>query len=284
MQTPEDKIIQSAEQLLGVPPEDTQGWHAEYKTLLSGFKRLKRTMSKVTRMSDKLQEQLNTANEELDEKNKALESREYHLEMLVNEKTLQLKETTIALVNSLENAGLYNDEDTGNHNKRLSEYSAILADRLGCDKDFIKRVRLWAPLHDVGKVGIPEGILKKPAKLSFEEFEKMKQHVGIGFKMLDHPAVDEIAKNIILYHHEKWNGKGYLHNLSKEQIPLEARIVSLADVYDALTQKRVYKEAFSEDKARAIINEENGISFDPAIVDAYTRCQDEIQEVRYQIS
>jgi response regulator RpfG family c-di-GMP phosphodiesterase len=204
--------------------------------------------------------------------------------MLVNEKTRQLKETTIALVNSLESAGLYNDEDTGNHNTRLAEYSAILADIMGCSKDFVKRVKLWAPLHDVGKVGIQESILKKPGKLTIDEFEIMKQHVAIGFKMLDHPAVDTMAKNIILYHHEKWNSKGYLHNLSKEKIPLEARIVSLADVYDALTQRRVYKEAFSEEKSRAIITEENGISFDPGVVDAYLKCASKMQEIRMEIS
>jgi len=207
--------------------------------------------------------------DEMAEKNRMLEEREYHLNQLVQEKTKKIEGLTFALVNALENANLLNDEDTGNHIIRVSGYAAILAESYGLSLDMVKKIRLYASLHDVGKVGIPDNILKKEGLYTPEEYDIMKKHVEIGYNMLNNKDVDEVVKNIILYHHEKWDGSGYLKGLSKEQIPIEARIVTLADVFDALTTKRVYKPAFDNKKAFSIIQEEKGKHFDPAIVDLF---------------
>lgn len=218
--------------------------------------------------------------DELKQKNALLTDKELHLTKLVDEKTKHIQDLTIAMVSALETANLENDEDTGNHIRRVSEFSAIFANLYGCEYDFIKRVKLYSPLHDVGKVGIPDAILKKPGKHTPEEWRIMQQHVVIGHRMLNSPIIDQMAKNIALYHHEKWSGEGYVNGLQKEQIPLEARIVMLADVYDALGQKRVYKEAFPEDKVDAIIKDAAGSHFEPKLVEIYFDCKKELFAVR----
>jgi putative two-component system response regulator len=219
-------------------------------------------------------------NDELKTKNEMLADREVHLMHLVEEKTQKISNITLALVNALENANLLNDIDTGKHIKRVSAYSAFLAEEYGCDKDFINRIKLYASLHDVGKVGLADTILKKPGKYTEEEALLMQQHVVIGAKMLDSGEIDMMARNIALYHHEWWDGTGYVDGLAGEDIPLEARIVALADVYDALTTERVYKKAFSEEEAEKIIAEESGTHFDPKLVEIFLANKRAIQEMK----
>lgn len=161
------------------------------------------------------------------------------------------------MVSALESANFYNDTDTGQHIHRVARYSGLLAEKVGLGKDLTDKIRLYAPLHDVGKVGIPDTLLKKPGKYTPEEFELMKSHVSIGAEMLGKEGFDPVARNIALYHHEKWSGKGYLKGLSGERIPIEARIVALADVYDALTTARSYKAPFSQEKTDRILEEES---------------------------
>jgi putative two-component system response regulator len=228
--------------------------------------------------------EMQAKNEELQVKNAMLADREVHLTHLVEEKTHKLEHMTVALVNALENANLLNDDDTGKHIKRVSAYSALLAEKYGCDREFVKRIRLYAPLHDVGKVGLPDAILKKPGKYTQDEFTAMQQHVVIGAKMLDSPEIDVMAKNIALYHHERWDGSGYVHHLQGEDIPLEARIVALADVYDALITKRVYKPPFSEERAYTIIVEESGTHFEPQIVEIFRQHIEDIRTVKRMFS
>ncbi|MCJ8343533.1 MAG: HD domain-containing protein [Cetobacterium sp.] len=141
---------------------------------------------------------------------------------------------TKALVNSFETANQYNDEDTGMHITRVNKYSEFMARKLKCSKKFIEEIGEYASLHDVGKIGIPDIILKKPGKLTDEEFETMKEHTKIGFHLIKKMYIGKVAENIALYHHEKYNGKGYPFGLYGNEIPLEARIVSLADAYDAV--------------------------------------------------
>lgn len=219
----------------------------------------------------RVQAQLRLKNlqDELRRKNRLLADREEHLTHLVDEKTRTIEKMTIGLVTVLEDANLANDDETGNHIVRVSEYAALLADHYGADRDFVKRIRLYASLHDVGKVGIPDVILKKPGLYSPAEFKAMKQHVIIGHRMLDNVEIDIMARNIAYYHHEKWDGSGYANGLSGEAIPLEARIIALADVFDALTSKRIYKDAFPFPKAEQIILAERGRHFDPRIVDVF---------------
>ncbi|MCK5228710.1 MAG: response regulator [Desulfobulbaceae bacterium] len=220
--------------------------------------------------------QLKNLQDDMREKNRMLEDREIHLVHLVDEKTKKIEEVTHALVTALEDANLANDDDTGNHIKRVSGYSAVLAESLGHESQFVKRIKLFSSLHDVGKVGISDFILKKPGKYTPEEFEQMKKHVEIGGRMLENKVLDPMARSIAMYHHEKWAGNGYLAGLAGEDIPIEARIVALADVFDALTTKRVYKEPFSIEKTEKILSEERGRHFDPQVVDAYFDARDTI--------
>ncbi len=212
---------------------------------------------------------LKRTQDELKYKNMLLQDREMHLSALVEEKTRKNQQITMAMVSALENANHYNDLDTGNHIRRVSRYSSLLAKEYGCDHDFVNRIENYASLHDVGKLGIPDNILKKPGPLSPEEFEVIEQHVRYGFEMLNTPAVDVMAKNIVLYHHERWDGKGYINRLRGEEIPLEARIVTLADVYDALSFKRVYKDAFNEPEIDDYFRGSAGYHFDPTLVELF---------------
>ncbi|RMF41672.1 MAG: response regulator [Planctomycetota bacterium] len=190
------------------------------------------------------------------------------------------------------------DSDTGAHLERMREYSRLLAQELSrtpkyeneIDSDFIRAIFLTSPLHDIGKVGIPDHILLKPGKLTPEEFEIMKQHVTIGCQTLDAaytacPSAEylRLARDIAATHHEKFDGTGYPHGLRGTEIPLCGRIVALADVYDALTTKRVYKDAMPHQQARKIIVESRGTHFDPDIVDAFLRQEDAFQEVRRKL-
>lgn len=227
---------------------------------------------------------LRLARRELEEKNRILKNRELQLVELVNEKTRRLEGTTMALVNALENANLFNDSDTGNHIARVGAYAALFAEEMDCDYEYVKRIRLYSSLHDVGKVGISDSILKKPGKYTAEEFIVMQEHVVIGSRMLDDPEIDIMAKNITLYHHEKWDGSGYVRGLSGDDIPLEARIVALADVYDALGTKRVYKEEFPEEEIDSIIFEGEGRHFDPELVRIYRHCKEQLLEIKNNLS
>ncbi len=184
----------------------------------------------------------------------------------LEERTAELERLTFGLIEALEHANTMNDSDTGFHIRRVSEYSKLLAIRYGCDEDFVEDVYRYASLHDVGKVGIPDSILKKPGKLTNEEFDHMKTHTIIGADLIRAAGLPQTAINIPLAHHEKWDGTGYPRGLAGDAIPLEARIVAIADVYDALRSKRCYKPAFTPEKTLAIIQKDAGTHFDPELV------------------
>jgi len=187
------------------------------------------------------------------------------------------------------------DPETGAHLERVRTYSRILAQQLArherygadVDSDFVRLIFLTSPLHDIGKVGIPDCVLLKPGRLSNREFDIMKTHTTIGAETLEaaaqhFPGVQflQMAKEIALTHHERFDGTGYPHGICGYEIPLSGRIVALADVYDALTSKRVYKEAFAHDVAHGIIVSERGKHFDPDVVDAFLECESEFMLVR----
>ncbi|UUV17101.1 transporter substrate-binding domain-containing protein [Fusobacteria bacterium ZRK30] len=192
----------------------------------------------------------------------------------VKNRKIALQKITLSLVTTLENANYYNDEDTGNHIRRVNEYSRLIAEKLRCHKNFIKDIGFYASLHDIGKIGVHDGILKKKDKLSEEEFKSMKEHVKIGYNLIKDANLPSMVENIALYHHEKWNGMGYLEGLKGKEIPLEARIVALSDVYDALRQKRSYKDGFTHEKSMKIISKESGKHFDPEIVNIFIKHND----------
>jgi putative two-component system response regulator len=191
------------------------------------------------------------------------------------------------------------DVETGAHLERVRHYSRAIAEQLAatpkCSKqitpEFLKLIFLTSPLHDIGKVAVPDRVLLKPGKLTTEEFELMKLHTTEGAKTLEaalqaYPGAKylQMAVDIAKAHHERFDGSGYPSGLAGEAIPLAARIVALADVYDALTTKRVYKEAFDDDEAHRIIVEGRGKHFDPLVVDAFLNCEQQIREIRLQFA
>lgn len=190
------------------------------------------------------------------------------------------------------------DPETGAHLQRMREYSRILAEEMRTwddfkeviDVDFVRALYLTSPLHDIGKVGIPDDILLKPGKLTPEEFEIMKTHTTIGGQTLDaavqsHPQAGflRMARDIAWTHHERFDGGGYPRHLVGEEIPLCGRIVCLADVYDALTSSRVYKEAFSHEVAREIVEKEMKGAFDPRVVEAFFARENDFMVTRARL-
>lgn len=194
-------------------------------------------------------------------------------------RTEELERLSFGLITALERANTFNDEDTGNHIRRVSELAGLLGEAHGCDATFVDQVRRYASLHDVGKVGIPDAILKKPGKLTTEEFDEMKTHTIIGAELVRSAGLPEVAVNIPYCHHEKVDGSGYPRGLAGDEIPLEARIVAVVDVYDAMRSKRCYKPAFPAEKAERILREISGTHLDAALVDLFLRCQDGIRDI-----
>lgn len=203
-------------------------------------------------------------------------------------------EAKLAMVHSLVKLAESRDDNTGAHIERVGQICRLLASNLRfrekyrdyIDADYIEQITQVSPLHDIGKVGIPDHILLKPGRLSAEEYELMKTHTTIGAKTLSEVVQRfpdnrflELAINITHFHHEKWDGTGYPLGLAGTAIPLSARIMAVADVYDALRSKRVYKEAFSHEESVKIIQQESGRSFDPEIVEVFMENHDEIREI-----
>ena len=194
-----------------------------------------------------------------------LYDREVELETLRR----KIDQLNTAMVAALENSAHEDDPATYGHVQRVACYAAVLGKKVGLSSPDLRRLYLYAPLHDIGKSGIPHDILAKPGKLSAEEFEIVKGHVAIGAKILKSVEIDEMAKNLILYHHEQWDGKGYLAELAGTDIPLVARITALADVLDAVVCKRPYKDPIPFDLVAEEIRENSGKKFDPSVVDAF---------------
>ncbi|MCE1245313.1 MAG: PAS domain S-box protein [Firmicutes bacterium] len=193
------------------------------------------------------------------------------------------EESQFAIVIKIAEVAERRDQETGEHLKRMRNYSRIIADEMSrmakykglINNDYIKRIYNSAPLHDIAKVGIPDSIFQKPGKLTETEYEAMRQHTIMGGQMLEGPPFLDMARDIALYHHEKYDGSGYPFGTKGDDIPLAARIVAIADVYDAMTSKRVYKEAFSHDRTKKLISICSGGHFDPDVVEAFmTREQD----------
>ena len=197
----------------------------------------------------------------------------------------ELQESYLDTIHRLVLAAEYKDEDTGAHIVRMSRYSALIAAKLGLPGEEVQNIQYAAPMHDVGKIGIPDKILMKPGKLTDEEFDFMKTHTTIGAKILADSKAEilQLAQQIAISHHEKWNGRGYPQGLAGDTIPLADRIVGLADVFDALTSKRPYKDPFPVEVALDIIKKERGEHFDPDVVDVFFENIDEILKIKDEV-
>lgn len=200
----------------------------------------------------------------------------------VKERTALLEKTRLEVIQRLGRAAEYKDNETGMHVIRMSHYSKILAQQLDVSERWVELVFQASPMHDIGKIGIPDAVLRKPGKLDAEEWAVMQTHVKIGADIIadSDTRLMQMAQEIALYHHEKWDGSGYPHGLKGEDIPLSARIVAIADVFDALTSERPYKQAWPIKKATALLEEEAGSHFDPTLVPIFLQQLDEILKVK----
>jgi HD-GYP domain-containing protein (c-di-GMP phosphodiesterase class II) len=178
-------------------------------------------------------------------------------------------------------AAEYKDMDTRNHLERMSRYSALIAESLGMPREYCQNLLLASPMHDIGKLGVPDSILQKPGRLTNEEWDEMRKHPLYGAKILSQSENEliQMSERVALNHHEKWDGSGYPQRLKGESIPLEGRIVALADVFDALTSRRCYKPAFTMEDTLRIIEEGRGAHFDPRVVEAFFKCLPRVRQV-----
>ncbi len=228
---------------------------------------------------------------------KPFHAEELQVRVRVGERIISMESRDMVML-SLAKLAESRDPETGAHLERVQNYCRILARQLSqhpkfrntIDQDYIKMIYTSSPLHDIGKVGIPDSILLKGGQLTDHEYQHMKLHTVLGastlqaaLKTYPHSTFLEMAHDITLTHHERYDGQGYPNQLQGDAIPLCGRIVALADVYDALTSRRVYKEAFTHDVAHAIIVEESGKQFDPDVVDAYLQTADEFNAVREKL-
>lgn len=210
----------------------------------------------------------------LSEQNKGLEER-------VRERTAELENMHLEVVERLARAAEYRDDDTGQHAKRVGEMAAQIGAELGMKSEEVETLRLAATLHDLGKIGVSDSILLKPGKLTDEEFETIKTHTVIGAEVLAGSACRflQMAESIARSHHERWDGRGYPDQLAGEAIPIEGRIVAVADVYDALTSERPYKVTMSHEAAVDEIVRSAGSHFDPAVVEAFVKVAAEAESM-----
>lgn len=213
---------------------------------------------------------------------KELEMHSLNLDKDFRRRTANIFEAADDCLWRLARASEYRDDDTGEHTMRVGHMSADIAIQLGVDKEEVEMIRRAAPLHDIGKIGIPDSVLLKPGRLSTDEMDVMKTHVKIGASLLagSTSRLMILAEQIALTHHEKWDGSGYLLGLNGDDIPLPGRIVAVADVFDALTHDRPYKQAWPTDQAIKEISKLSGSHFDPKVVDAFLAVVEVSGEVR----
>jgi putative two-component system response regulator len=198
-------------------------------------------------------------------------SHKAELEERVRARTREVEEAHLETLGRLALAAEFRDDDTGRHTHRVGARAAQLAATLGLPRERVEMLRVAAPLHDVGKIGVPDGVLLKPGKVTREEMAVIRGHPTIGAKILASSRSEllQLCEAISLHHHERWDGGGYPHGLRAAEIPIEARIVAVADVFDALTHTRPYKKAWSMEDALEELRRQRGTQFDPEVVDAF---------------
>lgn len=199
----------------------------------------------------------------------------------MNERTKELNESRLEIIRRLGLAAEYKDNETGMHVIRISYYCRIMATAIGMNKEEVDLILNASPMHDIGKIGIADNILRKPGRLNDEERAVMERHAEIGAQIIgkhDNPLLD-MARTVALTHHEKWDGTGYPQGLKGNDIPLAGRIVAIADVFDALVSKRPYKDGWPFEKAVELLQKESGRHFDPMLVNVFVENIDEIQEL-----
>ncbi len=216
----------------------------------------------------------------------ALEDRRKMLEDMVQEATREVREREKETLFRLARAGEYRDSEMGNHIIRMARFSRLIAETIGLAEDQVESIELAAPLHDIGKIGIPDQILLKPGRLTEEEAVEMRRHPQLGYEIIkDSPSnYLRMGALIALGHHEKYDGSGYPQRLVGDHIPLVARIVAVADVFDALTSLRPYKKAWPLEDAYAYLENQRGMHFDPRLVDAFLGVRNETLKIMQEFA
>ena len=231
------------------------------------------------------------------------------LRTAVRQRTRQLSRSRLEVVHCLARAAEFRDDDTGQHVIRVGHFAKLIAHHAGQPRPFVDMIGFAAQLHDVGKIGIPDSILQKPGPLTDEEFDFMREHCDMGNRVLSASHVSDqllfgtdnlesedtlssedgwvspvsgMAATIAMTHHEKWDGSGYPNGLSGEDIPLEGRITAIADVFDALSSKRPYKDAYPIERCFEILREGRGTHFDPQLLDVFLACRTEIEQIQFE--
>jgi len=230
-----------------------------------------------------------TAQKEVEQLHKELENINNHLESQVDEKIIEviklnkdIKDTQKEIIFTMGTIGESRSKETGFHVKRVAEYSKLLALHSGIHEYEADMIKQASPMHDIGKIGIPDSILNKPGKLTDGEREIMNTHTQLGFDMLSHSDKELLRMSAIIayQHHEKWDGTGYPHGLEGEDIHIYGRITAIADVFDALGSDRVYKKAWEDDRIFALFKEESGKHFDPTLIEIFFNHLDSFLEIR----
>ncbi len=210
-----------------------------------------------------------------------IQSQNHILEAKVRERTKALEDAQIEIIERLAIAAEFRDDNTGQHTKRVGQTAALIAQAIGWADVQVNLIRRAAPLHDVGKIGIPDQILLKLGKLSIDELSVIRMHTTIGARILSGSRFPllQMAEQIALTHHERWDGDGYTPGVGGDAIPLPGRIVAVADVFDALTQQRPYKPAWPLDDAIAEVDRQRGRQFDPDVAEAFLRVMEKNREM-----
>jgi putative two-component system response regulator len=251
------------------------------------FKELTIRLKRVLRMRYLLVErdQINT---ELQNSVKKLEKYSVELKnalIEVEDAHEELQYAYLDTINRLISAAEYKDEETGDHIVRMSRYCTLMAEKIGLTDETVKLIQYASPMHDIGKIGIPDQILLKPGRLTADEFETIKTHTTIGASILAESRADvlKVAHEIALNHHEKWDGSGYPRGLKKEEIPISGRIVGIADTFDALTSRRPYKDPYPLEVAVEIIRSEQGVKLDLDLVAVFISHIDQVEQIRREV-
>jgi len=242
--------------------------------------------AKVVRARVQTQIELKAVRDALCSENSQLEARVEARTAELHAALQDLHRSALDTVFRLGLAAEFKDDDTGQHVLRMADYAVAVARELGWDPKRLDLLLHAAPMHDIGKIAVPDGILKKPGPLDAGEWEIIKRHPLIGARILSASSseVIRLAEVVALTHHEKWNGSGYPHGIAGESIPLVGRIVAVCDVFDALTVRRPYKEPFALPAALSIIRDSSGSHFDPGVVAAFFRAEQAITAIRNRYS
>jgi response regulator RpfG family c-di-GMP phosphodiesterase len=254
----------------------------ESRALQKEHMRTLRQLDKVTSISDKREKELRALNEELNDYKKELEKKIEEAIFEIKNLNLEIEDTQREVVFTMGAIGESRSKETGNHVKRVAEYSYLLAKKYGLPEKKCELIKQASPMHDIGKVAIPDAILNKPGRFTDEEFILMQKHAELGYEMLKHSQREllKVASLVAFEHHEKWNGRGYPRGLKEDEISIEGRITAIADVFDALGSDRVYKKAWELERILKLFKDERGEHFDPLLIDIFFDNLDEILSIR----